>query len=341
MTDYKPDVFEDAEKRDLAELLGAVEPFLLALWVEWLLPLEHYARVERCRLNEIRTSRQKMTGVLKFSEGSGTERFWQWCQSMATTLSRYKVVRGGKQRDMLFSKGGIKVLSIGLSFMQFIAISSEILGVDLQNIEGNQCFLLLLSALAAISLTFGAKEAISRWVKARGMLNERVPVFLTLLKGDGLAWCCLVLVIGEACFAAPGLLSLLSPRLASQTTFQVSAFCTAGLAAFVNVALAYSVALEELKFVSQIISREDEPGSVAQALELQPWVVDRVGKSYNREVREQERTVFRAENAARKARERWMRQVRRCLRGKLAQDYLAMKREERSREVRQGAFGKG
>lgn len=332
--DYKnKELFQDEEKRDLAMLLAAISPLLLTLWVEWLLPLENAARFERVQLNNLKASRQKMTGVLKFSEPITTERFWLWCQSLTSTVSPYKVVKGGKQKELLF-KNGVKLLSVGLSFMQFIAISSEILGVDLQNIEPNQYFLLFLSALAAISLTFGAKEAVSRWVKARGVLNERVPVLTTLLKGDGLAWCCLILVVGEACFAAPGLLSLLSPRLASQFTFQVSAFCTAGLAAFVNVALAYAAALEELKFLSQIVALEENKlGTTVESLEIQPWVVKRVGISYNREVKEQELTVRRAEMIARQARERWMRQVRRCLRSKAGREYLERKRQKLYQQV--------
>ena len=320
-------LFQDEHTQALANYLQNEAPYLLQQWFWVVRALAIRAKQEREYLNELKLKQRSLEDMIS-KEATYADPtfvgFFKRLRIMPTGKNPQGKIQGkiqGKNRLMM-------ALSIGLSFQQFIAIS-QLLGVQLENIQLQDLTLLLLAGAAAISLTLAAKEGIIRWVRAtRRAEPERiypngVPFWKRLQAGDTLCWCTILIVMGEAAFASPGFLALLPPRLAAEVSYQVLAFLFSGLAAYINVFLAWGIGLEEnahqigeLPFVdAEYFERSEKPGGTPKVT-LKPLNIKRLSDLYTRDIMEQKKVVRQAERLAGDAHQQWSREIKRLIRSK-------------------------
>jgi hypothetical protein len=303
--DKYPDVISSDQKRPYSELW----------WQEVVQPLKIREYEESARLHRLIDSRQMMSGVLTActTKESTEKDLWTWFTTFAEGHITFFSKRNKRVNlaKYVHKKKKLVLIAIGLSFMQFLSIA-EILGVQLGNFQMIDLPLALVSGVAALSLTFGAKEALIRWVKVEHATCSSQSFVVSLLRGNTLAWASLAVVLMEAAFTAPGLIALLPPALALQLMPQVTAYVASGLAGYINVFLSWSLALEELNFEKRFV----EPIKVERAdRSLSTLIIDHatarmIRANYDKEVKEQRRTVKHLRRMYRKALNEWLREVR-------------------------------
>ncbi|MBW4660272.1 MAG: hypothetical protein KME15_16475 [Drouetiella hepatica Uher 2000/2452] len=325
------DLFQDPHTRPLAIALSHLSPDELSLWWDEVRPLRAIWISECKKYEDLLTSRKIAEGVIISHTTREAENVLvKWIKAFAIdTLRLKKTSKGIDFKQFMTKKGGLQVVAAGLSFMQILAIS-ELLGVQIDNLEPSDIPLAVVSIIAALSLTFGSKEALVFWVKAKRYDGVSQPFWKRLTSGDSLFLCSLTLIVLEMAFAAPGLISLLPPRQASQFLPQVTAYCASGLGAFVNIMLSYGIAYDEIAFEKKFsLKVEVEPDPREQIIDtfnIDLETARLIRANYDKEARFQERIVHQAEKRYMRALERWRKQVKRIV---------------RSREFRRGEFGKG
>lgn len=310
-------LFHDEHTQALANYLQDEAPYLLQQWYWVVRALAVRARQEQAYLNELRAKRRSLQEMV-YKEEVYID------QPLISFFRRFRLMPEGMSPQ---GKGRLMMaLSIGLSFQQFIAIS-ELLGVQLENVQLKDLTLLLLAGAAAISLTFAAKEGVIRWIRAtRQAEPERIyPDIVSFWKrlqaGDTLCWCTILIVLGETAFASPGFLALLPPRLAAEFSYQVIAFLFSGLAAYLNVFLAWGIGLEEnahqrgrLPAVEvEYFEKNAQLGGMSKTT-LKLSNIRQLNSLYTRDIKEQMRVVRQAERLAGTAHRRWSREVKRLIR---------------------------
>ena len=313
------DLFSDPHTRPLALALAKLSPDELSLWWDELKPLREICNIERQRYEDLVSSRKIAEGVLINHTTRESEKdLVKWLKAFAVdTLRLKKQSKGIDFKRFASKKKGLQVIAAGLSFMQLLAIS-ELLGVHIDNFEPSDVPLIVVAVIAALSLTFGSKEALVRWVKAKRYDGGSQPFWKRLGAGDSLFLCSLALVFLEMAFAAPGLISLLPPRQASQLLPQLTAYGASGLAAFINVMLSYGIAYEEIafekKFQLQIEVELDPREQIIDSFNLDLETAQLIRANYDKEVREQRQALNYAENRYGRALEQWRRRVKRVVR---------------------------
>lgn len=311
-------LFRDEHTQALANYLQNEAPYLLQQWFWVVRTLAIRAKQEREYLNELKLKQRSLEEIVYKEETYTNQPF--------SLFKRLRIMPKGKSAQ---GKGRLMAaLSVGLSFQQFIAIS-ELLGVRLEDVQSKDLLLLVLSGAAAISLTFAAKEGIIRWVRATRRAEpvqiypNVVPFWKRLQVGDTLCWCTILIVVGETAFASPGFLSLLPPRLAAEFSYQVVAFVFTGLAAYINVFLAWGMGLEENAYQRGGLPRVDaeyfegikQPdGTKRTTFTLSN--IKRLNGLYTRDIKEQKKVVRQAERLAGNAYRRWSSEVKRLIKSK-------------------------
>jgi hypothetical protein len=311
-------LFRDEHTQALANYLRDEAPDLLQQWFWVVRPLAIRAKQEREYLNELTLKRRSLQEIV-YKEETYTH------QPFTSFFKRLRILPGESPQ----AKHRLTTaLSVGLSFQQFIAIS-ELLGVPLENVQSNDLLLLILSGAAAISLTFAAKEGIIRWVRATRRTEPEssypniVPFWKRLQAGETLCWCTILIVVGETAFASPGFLALLPPRLAAELSYQVVALFFTGLAAYINVFLAWGIGLAENAEQSGSLPAIDaaylegsgQLGGTTKA--TVKWSnIRRLNGLYTRDIKEQKQVVRQAERLAGDAYRRWSRAVTRLIKSK-------------------------
>jgi len=292
---------------------------------------------EKETLERLKDTRRAVSGVLDKVEDPDTSRsLWNWIESIGWGKVRFKKLSQTVSINMLISKkSGQKFLTGGLSILQFLAIC-EILGVSIQSPDVDSILLLVIAAIAALSLTFATKEALMKLAKVEfreGRVNK--PFWRYFREGDTLSWITFCLVGLEMTFAAPGLLSLLPPRLAAQFLPQFGAYVSSGLAAFINVLLAWALAIEEAdtekKYlqVVEVTPEKDKNESACQTMNLPPWLVHSLRKSHTSEVIEQKEAYAIAKKEFKQAYRPWNRKITRLFRRRDVRAYLLQLEGER------------
>jgi hypothetical protein len=317
-------LFRDEHTQALANYLQDEAPYLLQQWYWVVRALAVRAKQERTYLHELKLKQRSLEEMLYKEETDADQTFVSFFKRLRI-MPKGKIPQG-KSRLMM-------ALSIGLSFQQFIAIS-ELLGVQLENVQLKDLILLLLSGAAAISLTFAAKESIIRWVRAtrraepERIYPEIVPFWERLQAGDTLCWCTILIVLGEAAFASPGFLALLPPRLAAEFSYQVVAFLFSGLAAYINVFLAWGIGLEEnthqrngLPPVDAEYLEESKQPSGTSRTTFKLSNIRRLNGLYTRDIKEQRKVVRQAERLAGNAYQKWSKEIRRLIKSKGTNEY--------------------
>lgn len=233
----KPTPFDSFCSRPLATLLQYGEPELLSRWFHVVLSAAYKYRAEEREYQRLLNQKEETEAEL----GS-------WKGSLESALGEDSASTNSTNDYQL-------ALTLGLAFMLFLGIS-EYMGIEIQSITSDKYLLVGLALAAAVCLTLAAKSSLVKFVKAT-RINEpkrsfqdderhknTVPFWERISQGDAAVWLSLAIVVFEMFFAAPGLLSLLPPKLQAQPLFLLSAFVAAGLAALVNVISAWGTALD-------------------------------------------------------------------------------------------------
>lgn len=328
---FSDDLFRDPHTRGLAVALAHLSPDALYVWWMVVCPLKHRWLQEKQKYEELVAARKIAAGVLiSLTEEEARQGLWEHFTGIrSVTVKSRKTSQGIDLGRFQPRKLGLQLIGAGLSFMQVLAIS-ELVGVQVRDLELSDVPLFTISVVAALSLTFGSKEALIRWVKIKRKDDLEMPFWRLLSKGDTLAFCTVFLVLLEMAFAAPGLISMLPPRQASQALPQLTAYASSGLAAFVNVFLAYGIAFESIEFEKKFMetfSVTDHAVQSKETLHVDPESTRTMLANYDRELFYQSRVLQCAEGQYNYALQKWLKQVRRVVRSR------AFRREFRAKEM--------
>jgi len=235
------------------------------------------------------------------------------------------------------------LLNIGLSIMLFLGIA-EFFGLEVQSITNNQFMQFLLVLSGAVCMNLGEYIGILQIVKAvrrydpkRSFSDDNryansIPFWERIKSGDAAIWLSFAIVLMETAFAAPGLIGLLPPKLSVEPLFQLTVFAAAGLAATINIMIAWGNALLEIQWeqeVQEIRQRHRQAfvSSESDSNLIDEVVIEREMNNYRRELAEakaslelknrslekQKREVDDSKERARREFERWEFSVRKWL----------------------------
>ncbi len=315
-------LFENPHTRSLAVFLETLEPQLLAQWYASVAPASAEARKAAIALDQLQQEKNEVAAKLADLEIVCDD------SSSSNNSSKRTYIDAQNSWEWL--------LTIGLSLMLFLGIA-EPLGIDLEN-PTEKLPLFGLALLGAICLTAGAKLMVIRWVKAtrsdepkRSWYDDKrhanpVAFWWRIFSGDSAVWLSLAIVLLEMAFAGPGLMSHLQPTLQKQLLIQVSAYIGAGIAALINIGLAWGTALEEIHSHNEYLQELATESAQQQELSWQEaqerkFAARRQAKvtkvAFNElmlEVKEQKRFVEDLRKRAQQEHERWEATVKRCFR---------------------------
>jgi hypothetical protein len=153
-----------------------------------------------------------------------------------------------------------KLLTIGLSLMLFLGLV-EMLGLDLDGLNWSTDWPKFVTAVAgAVCMNLAEYQGIYRIVAAARRFEPRhiyrqderypnpIPFWHRFTSGDPAIWISLVFILMETLFAFIGLISLFRPSQQEQFIFQLATFAAAGLAATINLTLAWGNALTQVQW---------------------------------------------------------------------------------------------
>jgi hypothetical protein len=318
-------LFDNPHTRPLAIFLDTLEPQLLAQWYANVAPAAAEARKEAIALDELRLQKKEIAAKLADLEAISAHNFEESPRSQ-------------KQTYMHTANSWEWLLSIGLSLMLFSGIAETLHIDEVQNLTAEQLPSFSLALLGAICLTAGAKLMVIRWVKAtrsdepkRSFYDDKryanpVAFWSRIFSGDSAVWLSLVIIFLEIAFAGPGLISMLSPELQKQFLIQVSAYMGAGIAAVINVGLAWGTALEDirshneylLELSTEKVQQQELAWQQAQkrklAAQQQAEATKVALKELVQELEEKKQFVQDLRHRAQQEHKRWEATVKRCFR---------------------------
>lgn len=304
----------------MAEFLDTWEPQLLAQWYASVAPAAAEARKAAIALEELRQEKNEVAAELASLEAL--------CIQYEDESQRWKDTQTCEPKE----KNREWLLSVGLSLMLFLGIA-QILGIEMENLTFEQIPLFSLALLGAICLTLGAKLMIIRWVKATrsyepkrsfyddGRYANPVAFWRRIFSGDTAVWLSLAIIVLEIAFAGPGLIGLLPIDLRKHLLIQVSAFIGTGIAASINIGLAWGTALNDIRSQTEHLEQQLTIGTQQQFVWLQIYkrkfetrkqveITKVLCNELIQEIEEQKQSVQYLERIAQKEYERWEATVR-------------------------------
>lgn len=297
-------LFDNPHTRPLAVFLDTLEPQLLAQWYASVAPSAALANKAAIALEDLRYQKNEVVAKLAELEALSTQ--------------------SGDESKNVHSKNSWEwLLTVGLSLMLFLGIA-ETLRIEIEDLNPEKLPLFSLALLGAICLTAGAKLMVIRWVKAtrsdepkRSFYDDQryanpVAFWSRIFSGDSAIWLSLAIVLLEIAFAGPGFIRLLPLDLRKQLLIKVSAFMGTGIAALINIGLAWGTALQEIRFQSEHPLTTEEMQQ--QSAWRQAKVTKVLLKELMQEVEEQKRFVQDLRKRAQLEHERWEVTVKRCFR---------------------------
>jgi hypothetical protein len=171
-----------------------------------------------------------------------------------------------------------KWLTVGLALMLFLGIA-YFLELDLQDLTPEQIPLLILGLAGAICINLGEYSGIFSMVigvrrsdPARSFKDDEryantIPFWCRVREGDAAIWTSIAMVLLETFFAAPGLLDLLTPEMKEDPVWKMAVFAATGLAALVNVIMAWGDALREIHWEQVIPELKEQQRQEIKALQ--------------------------------------------------------------------------
>jgi flagellar motility protein MotE (MotC chaperone) len=196
------------------------------------------------------------------------------------------------------------ILTIGLSIMLFLGLC-EYLGVKIYDLDWDQTIPLLEALFGAVCINLGEKLAIETFVESHRRyepqrnhsddeeMKNLIPFWSRYASGDSAIWAATFIVVCEVGFATPGLISLLPPSASSSIVMQLIALSAAGLAAVVNVFMAWGNAQAKINWRREKLT--------IQAAEQQ-WIEAERERLAQSEPISDEQREFRVRAAAAKSR---------------------------------------
>jgi uncharacterized membrane protein YhaH (DUF805 family)/uncharacterized protein YeaO (DUF488 family) len=312
-------LFENRHTLPLAKFLETKEPQLLAQWFASVAPAAALARQAEVTLDNLRLQRNELAAKLAELEVLGNE----------------KVDADFSQRDRTQQVNYWEwLLTIGLSLMLFVGIAEILLQLDLSKLSPKKMPLFYLALLGAICLTAGAKLMVIRWVKATRSYEPKrnffddpnyanpAPFWSRLTSGDSAVWLSLAIVVMEVAFAAPGFIEMLPHKLQKQLLIQMTAFIGTGIAAMINIGLAWGTALNEIRLEQELTNvriqhleltwQQAKQGKIDS--QRQAEVAKVLLKALTQDLKEQQRIAKDLRKQARLEHERWELSVKRRFR---------------------------
>lgn len=180
-------------------------------------------------------------------------------------------------------------------------------------------------------------KAVRRYDPKRSFSDDNrhansIPFWQRIKSGDAAIWLSFAIVLMETAFAAPGLIGLLPPKLSVEPLFQLTVFAASGLAATINIMIAWGNSLLEIQWqqdVQEIRQRHRQAFvfSESESNFIEEIVIEREMNNYrrkfgkakarlelkNRAVEQQKRRVDELQERARREFERWEFSVRKWL----------------------------
>jgi len=227
--------------------------------------------------------------------------------------AKKRVKRNWQKMPKLEEKSWLHIVfPIGLSLMLVLGIS-EILGIDIQSLTPDQYPLFILGLGGAIFINIAESESITlhvQYIHASKKGAAKIPFWQLMKEGHPPFYLALVIIILEIAFATPGLLNLLPPSLSEKLLWRLVVMLGAGLAALVNVTLAWGAALPKLE------NKEEKLKIVEEIEEKNHQINRQVLVLHNLEEQIQETKQILSDRTARAIREhrRWELSVKHCMR---------------------------
>ena len=230
-------------------VLAKYNPLLLQQFQQVVLPAAKRAIAEKEKLDEMVANYQPQIVTCSAEKATLTaivEGVY------AVEMSNHKPPKELRSKKPDRNKLSDILVNVGLSFMLFLGIA-HYLEIKIKSIVLEQLPLLVIAIITAIGITIGTKKSITAWV-VETRSNEPVRSFPhniafweRLRDGDILSFMSVGIPGLEMMFAAPGLIDLLPMDKADNFLWCLSTFMVAGLAATVNVSLAWGQAWQEIR----------------------------------------------------------------------------------------------
>lgn len=242
------ELFNEPHSRYLATLLEPHAPELLHRWFWVVLPAAQKVYEEKENLEDLFIKREE-TSVEYASK-----------QKLADS----NLKRLPKEPQESWTE---VCLTIGLSIMLFLGLL-EFLGGNIDTLAEGELEPKAVIALAgAICINIAEKSSIIRHAEHANevknlqgekekLLHEKKAFWQRFQEGESPLWLATTIVVFETAFASPGLITLLPPNI--DGIFKFCVFLAAGLAALINVTLAWGLALKRSDWKQQFLAKKQQ-----------------------------------------------------------------------------------
>lgn len=315
-------LLKDSHTRHLAQILEKYQPELFSRWRWIVLASAKEAKLEKEKLKKMKIKLENLLAEVA-----------KWKALINDNLDTLPP----QPKEPFW----YNLLSLGLSYLLFLSIC-EFTGIDTRNLVTQDWFFLLISFLGAICINLGEKLSVEflvatvrryeprRNYKDSQEYQDLIPFWCRYTTGDPAIWYATILVALETGFAGSGLLGLLPPQASKNTGIVIIVFLSCGLAALVNVALGWGIALNKISWLQQkdrVIKKREEwmklkkqDPSIADIIEVQlDNYRSKLAKAQARQnqvakdLKEQEKIYTDVKERARLEYERWEIVVRKWL----------------------------
>ena len=221
----------------LESLLKKYNPILYYKWMTIVLPAIEREKSEKIKLDELLKQRNNLLNQAK------------------TTQKVLKVANLKKPQGLWYEL----LLTVGLSIMLFLGF----LGVfdvqinDFRSIEN--VIKLVISLVGSICINLAEKTSLVRHVeydaKLQEILERKKKSWVQMQLGRPPFWIASIMVLFESSFGAVGITQFLFSENTEKFWFKLMLFCAVALAAFVNVTMAWGLALDRVTWESNYYNK--------------------------------------------------------------------------------------
>jgi hypothetical protein len=240
-------VFNDPNISPLIQVLREHNPGLLFGLTQINNSIARMSEIERS-INETNRQYQEQMGLSAETQGALVNFPGHRIKEPEVIIRKPPTKPNHNQSELL--------LCVGLSFMLTLGIC-QFMGLEIPYISLQEFPLFVLSIITGISINLAEYLAIFRSSVSRRKLIKPEDGFMVFLN-DPFVLIYLLTIFLEISIAVPGLVDLLPPHLSSRLDFQITVYAAAGLAAFVNIYLAYSNSQAEIRYQIELAEYEQD-----------------------------------------------------------------------------------